>query len=399
MVEINLEEMDFSKLSVSENVLRKWIKNNQEKIKEARELWLGLDTKIISTVENPSHDSDFVALKNADPEKTDELKYSFLSESEEEQIAYAPALVPDELDKDGDIIPKPVVRNSAHNFIQNKRVDETDVDHESRNYDSAISERGTVVESWILKDQKDFELPNGDTKTYDEGVWMVGIKFTDDEVWDKIKNGELKGYSIQGKPIVVKSESERYLKGENNNTNMSEQESEEVQVTMNKEEMVDSITEQVTEGVSDEIDDLTETKEVEVVPDIESYVEKAEVSIEDVIDMYGVDKVAEALNEYMDEEEEDEDEEDSEEDNEEEEEDSEKEETEESEKSKEETEEEETEKSEESEEAEKTEQDSTKEFEVDIQRSASEVSQVVKSEATKDTEEEDEDDFSGLWEV
>ena len=55
----------------------------------------------------------------------------------------------------------------------------------------------SVVESWIIEDEKrdksrkyDFDLP--------VGTWMVSMKVNNDEVWNQVKAGEVKGFSIEG---------------------------------------------------------------------------------------------------------------------------------------------------------------------------------------------------------
>jgi hypothetical protein len=54
-----------------------------------------------------------------------------------------------------------------------------------------------TVESWIIEDSKKdkstlygYELP--------KGTWMVKMKIENNELWDKVKAGELKGLSIEG---------------------------------------------------------------------------------------------------------------------------------------------------------------------------------------------------------
>jgi hypothetical protein len=55
----------------------------------------------------------------------------------------------------------------------------------------------SVVESWIIEDEKldksvkyGFNLP--------KGTWMISMKVNNDEVWKKVKEGEVKGFSIEG---------------------------------------------------------------------------------------------------------------------------------------------------------------------------------------------------------
>jgi hypothetical protein len=54
----------------------------------------------------------------------------------------------------------------------------------------------SVVESWIVEGKNDkstnygFNLP--------QGTWMISMKVNNDEVWNKVKLGEVKGFSIEG---------------------------------------------------------------------------------------------------------------------------------------------------------------------------------------------------------
>jgi hypothetical protein len=53
-----------------------------------------------------------------------------------------------------------------------------------------------TVESWIKEGEMDkskmfgYDLPNG--------TWFVKMRIDNDELWNKIKDGELKGLSIEG---------------------------------------------------------------------------------------------------------------------------------------------------------------------------------------------------------
>jgi hypothetical protein len=53
------------------------------------------------------------------------------------------------------------------------------------------------VESWIVEDQeKDKQQVFG--MGYPKGTWMITIKVNDDATWEKVKDGKLKGFSVQG---------------------------------------------------------------------------------------------------------------------------------------------------------------------------------------------------------
>ena len=55
----------------------------------------------------------------------------------------------------------------------------------------------SVVESWIIEDEKtdksklyDFNLP--------KGTWMISMKVNNENVWNDVKAGKVKGFSIEG---------------------------------------------------------------------------------------------------------------------------------------------------------------------------------------------------------
>jgi len=58
-------------------------------------------------------------------------------------------------------------------------------------------DRMSVVESWIIDDPKTdksklygFDLP--------KGTWMISMKVNNDDIWKRVKAGEVKGFSIEG---------------------------------------------------------------------------------------------------------------------------------------------------------------------------------------------------------
>lgn len=162
---------------------------------------LGLD--LVSAVKTPAQPSDWIMLKSEDSEYdwnsqtpivfNEEIAKQVSEEGDEEKrIAFAPALVPNQTDKEGDVVPSATIYDSAHNFMKRSQGDEIDTEH------NLIEGKGDIIESWTLKEEQTFELPNGETKTYPPVTWMLGIEF-DQETWKRIKEGELKGLSIMGK--------------------------------------------------------------------------------------------------------------------------------------------------------------------------------------------------------
>ncbi len=55
----------------------------------------------------------------------------------------------------------------------------------------------TVVESWIKEGDADKSIALGMNELPD-GTWFIGAKVEDDSVWNDIKAGKVRGFSIEG---------------------------------------------------------------------------------------------------------------------------------------------------------------------------------------------------------
>ena len=148
------------------------------------------ETYAISMVEQPAIEVDYVALAK---QEEVEVKLS----SDERHICYGPALIPN----------KDIYRNNgeqefyinfteesivkmSQDFMKEYRQKEVTLDHESE------ADEVYIVESWLVEDPyKDkanalgFNVP--------KNTWMIGMKVNNIEVWDRVKAGELKGFSVE----------------------------------------------------------------------------------------------------------------------------------------------------------------------------------------------------------
>jgi len=168
---------------------------NVEELKQALERGAGLiadvGVDLVSGVDVPAVDSKWVMTKDADSHDWRANTPILLSKADDEaqRISYAAAMIPREPDKEGDVVATPTVEKAAHGFL--KQNGGVDTDH------SLIDGEGEVVESWVLKEERTFDLPGGETETYGPGTWMTGIEWGQD-AWQRIQNGELTGLSIYG---------------------------------------------------------------------------------------------------------------------------------------------------------------------------------------------------------
>jgi hypothetical protein len=145
----------------------------------------------VSVVESPAIEENFVALKKHEIE---------LKEVDgEKRILMGAALVPNKqiYRKNGDkefyiYFSEETVRKASELFLMRANQNNATLEHEKK-----MLEGMSVVESWIIEDEKQdksakygFNLP--------KGTWMISMKVNNDEIWNKVKAGEVKGFSIEG---------------------------------------------------------------------------------------------------------------------------------------------------------------------------------------------------------
>lgn len=96
------------------------------------------------------------------------------------------------IDRQGDTITSEELVKAAHHFMQESR------DSKAMHRGHSI---GHVVESIVLT--KDVQDSLG--IHLDKVGWYIGIKISDDEVWDKIQNGDFRQFSIGGRAKRVET--------------------------------------------------------------------------------------------------------------------------------------------------------------------------------------------------
>lgn len=145
----------------------------------------------ISVVENPAIEEDFIALKEHKEVKLAEV-------DKEKRILMGAALIPNKkiYRNSGEeeyyiFFSEDTVRKASELFLMKGNQNNSTLEH------NVELEGMSVVESWIIEDEKkdksrkyDFDLPIG--------TWMVSVKVNNDDVWNQVKAGEVKGFSIEG---------------------------------------------------------------------------------------------------------------------------------------------------------------------------------------------------------
>ena len=150
------------------------------------------ETYAISMVEAPAIESDFVALA-----KEEEDKVQVFLESNERHMVYGAALIPEKdiYRNNGEqefyiSFTKESIEKMSQDFMKEYRQHEVKTDHDE------VANEVCVVESWLVQDAYK-DKANALGINVPEGTWMVGMKVNNIETWDRIKAGELKGFSVE----------------------------------------------------------------------------------------------------------------------------------------------------------------------------------------------------------
>lgn len=143
----------------------------------------------ISLVDEPAIESDFVALAKQQP---------MLFQNEEKHMIYGAALRPNfpiYRYEDGNefymVFSKEAVEKMSQDFMTNYRQKSLTLDHKTE------ATELTIVESW-LKADKEYDKSNAlGLDNLPIGTWFVGCKVNNIDTWERIKSGELKGFSVE----------------------------------------------------------------------------------------------------------------------------------------------------------------------------------------------------------
>lgn len=164
------------------------------------------ETYAISMVDMPAIESDFVAL-----EKQEEEKVQVFLESNERHMVYGAALIPDKdiYRNNGEqefyiSFTKESIEKMSQEFMKEYRQNEVTLDHEEMANDI------TITESWLVEDSYK-DKANALGINVPEGTWMVGMKVNQIDVWERVKSGELKGFSVESMISL-----EEFSKNDNN---------------------------------------------------------------------------------------------------------------------------------------------------------------------------------------
>ncbi len=149
----------------------------------------GIDA--VSVVQNPAIQENFIALKRHE--------VTLKEIDEEKRLLMGAALIPNkhiyrrnEKDEEYYIyFSEKTVRKASELFLMKSNQNNATYEHKDK------LNGMSVVESWIIEDEQHdkskkygFDLP--------VGTWMISMKVNNDDVWNDVKEGKVKGFSIEG---------------------------------------------------------------------------------------------------------------------------------------------------------------------------------------------------------
>ena len=148
----------------------------------------------ISLVTEPAIEQDFVYFNKAKNNLT------FAKVNEEKRLLVSPALIPNKQIFRYDAntnqeyyvyFTEKTVKQASEMYLKHNNNNSATLQHENK-----ITGVHTV-ESWIIQDT---EMDKSNLYGYDlpKGTWMVSMRIDNDNVWEQIKDGTLKGLSIEG---------------------------------------------------------------------------------------------------------------------------------------------------------------------------------------------------------
>ena len=119
---------------------------------------------------------------------------------EEKRIVLGPAMIPNEMIFRKDEMGSPyfvffsseTIKMICEKYMKNKYVDNNDMMHNGKALKDVY-----VFESWIKESENDKSSDYG-FENLPIGTWFVSMKINNDKVWNDVKLGKLKGFSVSG---------------------------------------------------------------------------------------------------------------------------------------------------------------------------------------------------------
>lgn len=131
---------------------------------------------------------------------------------EEKRIVCGPALIPNKkilrVTEDGEpfyvFFSEDTVRHISEEFLKDGKTHSFNLQHEQDVDDMYITE------SWIVENPE-LDKSHALGMNLPKGTWMLAAKVPNDDIWARVKSGELRGFSIDGLFSTEMTEDEEML--------------------------------------------------------------------------------------------------------------------------------------------------------------------------------------------
>lgn len=155
----------------------------------------GIEVNYVALVDKPAIEKNFLAFKD---HKQRPLKFAIADE--DQRIVTGPAMVPDlpiyRREKDGEyyvVFDAQTISQIAYLFFKRGYQANINTMHEQ----ASIVEGAVFFETWIV-DREKGKSPLKGFEELPDGTWFLSAKIDNDAVWQKIKSGEYRGFSVEG---------------------------------------------------------------------------------------------------------------------------------------------------------------------------------------------------------
>lgn len=161
----------------------------------------------IAFVDKPAIESNFLAFN-------EQKELSFAFDDEKKELLGA-AMIPDlkifRKDESGNgyevFFSKETIRKTSQIFFSKGFQNNLNISH------SATPANSYVFQSYIVDSDKGINPPKG--IDVPDGAWIVGVKVEDEAIWNDVKSGKIKGFSVEGlfnlSPAKVKQEHSKQI--------------------------------------------------------------------------------------------------------------------------------------------------------------------------------------------
>tara|TARA_R100001443_G_scaffold104621_2_gene113317 strand:- start:1795 stop:2793 length:999 start_codon:yes stop_codon:yes gene_type:complete len=148
----------------------------------------------ISLVEFPAIEENFVYLSN-------DNFLTLAKLDEEKKTLVGAVLIPNkEIPRyDKELNEEYVVFFTEDTIKQAQELFMSSLRNNNATYEHKVAVEGiSVVESWIKEDKKNDKSTSYGFKNLPVGTWFVKMKVNNQEIWDSVKEGKVRGFSIEG---------------------------------------------------------------------------------------------------------------------------------------------------------------------------------------------------------